>query len=260
MKKHTPYQRVTLARDAARPGSNEYIDVLFEDFFETRGDRAFGDDGAILCGIASFRGIPVTVAAHRKGKTIEDRARYNFGMASPEGYRKFQRALQQAVKFKRPVITFIDTPGAFPGKTAEERGQGEAIARCLFELSAAPVPIICVIIGEGGSGGALALGLADKIIMLENAVYSVLSPEGFASILWKDASRAAEASELMKLTAADLHEFKIADAVIDEPEGASAPMYVIGRTGDRVHQELSVLMQMSPAQLLRHRYQKYRNI
>ncbi|MDR1821612.1 MAG: acetyl-CoA carboxylase carboxyl transferase subunit alpha [Oscillospiraceae bacterium] len=268
MKKQIPaYERVKMARDAKRPGALEYIAAICGDFFEVHGDRAYGDDGAVICGIGKLelpdsRELAVSVAATCRGRTIEERVRRNFGMAQPDGYRKLQRCLAQAVKFRRPLITFIDTPGAYPGKSAEERGQGMAIAECLYQMSAAPIPIITVVIGEGGSGGAIALGVADRIIMLENAVLSVLSAEGFASILWKDASRAAEASEVMKLTAADLLEHKIADFVIEEPEGGASetPEVVIGRVRDRVRSELGDLLRLSEAQLLERRYQKYRVI
>ncbi|MDR0818498.1 MAG: acetyl-CoA carboxylase carboxyl transferase subunit alpha [Oscillospiraceae bacterium] len=261
-KKYSAYERVKLARDAKRPGSDDYISALFSDFFEIHGDRAFSDDKAVICGIAEFRGIPVSVAATCKGRAIDERVERNFGMAQPDGYRKFLRCLSQAVKFNRPLITFIDTPGAYPGKSAEERGQGQAIAECLYQMSAAPIPIITVVIGEGGSGGAIALGVADRIIMLENAVLSVLSPEGFASILWKDSSRAAEASEVMKLTAADLLEYKIADCVIPEPDGGAGetPEYVIAQVGERIKIELNGLIDLPPTILLDNRYRKYRSI
>jgi acetyl-CoA carboxylase carboxyl transferase subunit alpha len=261
-KKLTPYERVKIARDAKRPGSDDYIDALFEDFFEIHGDRAYSDDPAVICGIARFGNVPVSIAAICKGHTIEERVKRNFGMAQPDGYRKFLRCLAQAVKFHRPVITFIDTPGAYPGKSAEERGQGHAIAECLYQMSAAPIPIISIVIGEGGSGGALALAVADRLIMHENAVLSVLSPEGFASILWKDPSRVAEASDVMKLTAADLLEYKIADYVIPEPDSdaSKAPELMINRTGELIRQELRELTAISAAQLLSNRYRKYRLI
>ncbi|MDR3149058.1 MAG: acetyl-CoA carboxylase carboxyl transferase subunit alpha [Oscillospiraceae bacterium] len=261
-KKVSPYERVKLARNAKRPGSDDFIAALFEDFFEIRGDRAYSDDNAVICGIARFNGAPVSVAAICKGRTIEARIKRNFGMAQPDGYRKFLRCLAQAVKFRRPLITFIDTPGAYPGKSAEERGQGQAIAECLYQMSAAPIPIISIVIGEGGSGGAIALGVADRLIMLENAVLSVLSPEGFASILWKDSARAAEASDVMKLTAADLLEYKIADYLIQEPDGGAgeAPELVINRVGELIKSELTELLKLSETQLLNDRYRKYRLI
>jgi acetyl-CoA carboxylase carboxyl transferase subunit alpha len=267
-KRITAYERVRLARDTKRPGAEEYIAAMFGDFFELHGDRAFGDDKAVICGIGSFDlsgkygVLPVSVAATCRGRTVEERVKRNFGMAQPEGYRKFQRCLAQAVKFRRPLITFIDTPGAYPGKSAEERGQGMAIAECLYQMSAAPIPIIAVVIGEGGSGGAIALGVADRVIMPENAVLSVLSPEGFASILWKDPSRAAEASEVMKLTAADLLEYCVADFVIDEPDGGAGvnPQLVISRVRERIRAELRVLLNLTESELLEQRYKKYRAI
>jgi acetyl-CoA carboxylase carboxyl transferase subunit alpha len=259
---HTPYERVKMARDAKRPGSDDFIAALIGGFFEIHGDRAFGDDNAVICGIGTFNGDPVSVAATCKGRSIEERVRRNFGMAQPDGYRKFLRCLSQAVKFRRPLITFIDTPGAYPGKSAEERGQGQAIAECLYEMSSAPIPIISVVIGEGGSGGAIALGVADRIIMLENAVLSVLSPEGFASILWKDPSRAAEAGEVMKLTAADLLGFNIADRVVAEPENGAgeAPELVISRVGEVITSELNTLLSLTTEELLINRHRKYRRI
>lgn len=259
---YTAAERLALARAPSRPNAGDYISVCFDDFFETHGDRLFGDDTAIICGIATLRGIPVTVAATVKGKNLEENVNANFGMPNPEGYRKFQRALAQAVKFNRPVITIIDTPGAYPGKTAEERGQGEAIARCLFELSSAPVPIIAVVTGEAGSGGALALGLCDRLLMLENSVYSVLSPEGFASILWKDSSRVDEACQVMKLTSYDLLDFEIADCIIEEPDGGAGedPELILDRVGEYLFEELMQLQKLSSAQLLKKRYQKYRNV
>ncbi|MDR3310394.1 MAG: acetyl-CoA carboxylase carboxyltransferase subunit alpha [Oscillospiraceae bacterium] len=254
-----PYDRVKLARDAGRPGSDDYIAALIPDFFEIHGDRAFADDPAVICGIGTFGGRTVSVAATCKGRTIDERVRRNFGMAQPDGYRKFLRCLAQAVKFRRPLVTFIDTPGAYPGKSAEERGQGQAIAECLYQTSAAPVPVVTVVIGEGGSGGAIALGVADRIIMLENSVLSVLSPEGFASILWKDASRAAEAADVMKLTAADLLSFGVADTVIPEPRGGAgeAPKLMYRRVGAAVRDALAELSQLTETELLEARYRRY---
>ena len=196
----TPAQKVSLARNINRPHIDDFIHALFTDFFEQKGDHLYDEDRSILGGIARYHGIPVTVVGHRKGHNAQDNVAYNFGMPCPEGYRKALRIMEQADKFHRPIITFVDTPGAYPGKEAEEHGQGEAIARNLAVMSRLSVPVICVVTGEGNSGGALALSVANKILMLENAVYSVLSPEGFASILWKDASRHEEACELMKLT------------------------------------------------------------
>jgi len=258
----TAKERVDLARNPGRPNTAAYIDAIFTDFFEQKGDRLFGEDSAIIGGIADFHGTPVTVVGHMKGKNLDENKIYNFGMPNPEGYRKALRLFRQAEKFGRPIITFIDTPGAYPGLGAEERGQGEAIARNLFEMSGFSVPIISVVIGEGGSGGALALGVADKILMLENSIYSVLSPEGFASILWKDASRSAEAAGVMKLTAQDLLEFGIADRVISEPEGGAQenPSKMFVAVSIAIREELDGLCKLRPAELIRRRYLKYRKI
>lgn len=212
------WERVQISRKKDRPVGTDYIDALFTDFMEFHGDRYFKDNHAIVGGIAYFRGIPVTVIAQAKGKTTKENLDRNFSMPSPDGYRKALRLMKQAEKFGRPVICFVDTPGAFCGLEAEERGQGEAIARNLFELSGLKVPVLSVVIGEGGSGGALAMAVADEVWMLENAIYSVLSPEGFASILWKDSKRASEAAEVMKLTAGDLKRLGIIEQVIPEPE------------------------------------------
>ena len=221
MAEYTAEQRVALARHAGRPNAADYINRLFTDFFECHGDRLCREDPSILGGVALYQGRPVTVLGHRKGKNLNENITCNFGMPSPEGYRKAQRLMRQAEKFGRPVITFIDTPGAYPGLEAEARGQGEAIASTLALMSALTVPTLAVVTGEGGSGGALALGVANTVLMLENAVYSVLSPEGFASILWKDASRSGEAAAIMKLTASDLLSLGIADEIIPEPEGGA---------------------------------------
>lgn len=219
MTKKTAWDRVLLARKTDRPKALDYINSIFEDFIELHGDRNFADDKAIVGGIATFEGRPVTVIGEQKGKKAKENLERNFGMPNPEGYRKALRLMKQAEKFNRPIITFIDTPGAYPGMGAEERGQGEAIARNMYEMSKLRVPIICIVIGEGSSGGALAIAVGDKIVMLENAIYSILSPEGFASILYKDASKAKEAAEDMKATAEDLKKFGIIDKIIKEPEG-----------------------------------------
>ncbi len=197
----TAWERVQIARQADRPKSSDYIKNIFDDFIELHGDRAYGDDNSIIGGIALLGRIPVTVIGEEKGKNAKENIKRNFGMPEPEGYRKALRLMKQAEKFHRPIITFIDTPGAYPGTGAEERGQGEAIARNIMEMSGLKVPIISVVIGEGSSGGALAIGVGDRIVMLENAIYSVLSPEGFASILYKDSTKAKEAAENMKITA-----------------------------------------------------------
>ncbi|RHJ60870.1 acetyl-CoA carboxylase carboxyltransferase subunit beta, partial [[Ruminococcus] lactaris] len=217
----TAWERVCRSRSKERPVGKDYIDILFEDFVELHGDRYYRDDPAIIGGIAYFQGICVTVIAQAKGRTTKENLERNFAMPSPEGYRKARRLMKQAEKFHRPVINFVDTPGAFCGMEAEERGQGEAIARNLFELSGLKVPVLSVVIGEGGSGGALALAVADEVWMLENSVYSVLSPEGFASILWKDSSRSVEAAKMMKLTAADLKKLGVIERVFPEPQNFS---------------------------------------
>ena len=258
----TAEDRVFLARHPARPHIDEIVDALFTDFFEQRGDRQCKEDAAILGGVALFHGVPVTVIGHRKGSTLEENLRCNFGMPGPEGYRKALRLMKQAEKFGRPIITFIDTPGAYPGKDAEERGQGEAIARNLMEMSGLTVPVIAVVTGEGSSGGALALGVANRILMLENAVYSVLSPEGFASILWKDSSRSGEACEMMKLTAQDLYNDGIVEQVLPEPVGGAQRSHaaLFASLDAALRTNLKELCRLSGRQLADQRYQKYRQI
>ena len=256
----TPEDRVYLARHTGRPGTADFIQALFTDFFECKGDRLCREDPSILGGVALYHGLPVTVLGHRKGKNLEENMACNFGMPSPEGYRKALRLMKQAEKFGRPIITFVDTPGAYPGLEAEAHGQGEAIASSLALMSALEVPVITVVIGEGGSGGALALAVANRVLMLENAVYSVLSPEGFASILWKDSSRAGEAAGIMKLTAADLHGLGVADEVIPEPLGGAhlEPESVYRAVDRAIHTHLAQLLKLrSPAA---HRYQKFREM
>jgi len=258
----TPEDRVFLARRPDRPHITEMIDNLFTDFFEQCGDRQCKEDAAILCGIARFHGMPVTVLGHRKGTTLEENLRCNFGMPGPEGYRKALRVMKQAEKFHRPIITFIDTPGAYPGKDAEERGQGEAIARNLMEMSGLTVPVLAIVTGEGSSGGALGLGVANHILMLENAVYSVLSPEGFASILWKDASRSGEACTMMKLTAQDLYADGIVEEIIPEPLGGAqrGRQLLFSRLDTAIAVHLAALCKMSGKALADQRYKKYRRI
>ena len=255
----TPAERVALARHANRPGTAELIDALFDDFFEMKGDRLCGEDGSILGGVALFHGRPVTVIGHRKGRDLEEHLKYHFGMPSPEGYRKAGRLMEQAQKFGRPVITFIDTPGAYPGVEAEAHGQGDAIARSLARMSHLKVPVIAVVTGEGGSGGALALAMGNSVLMLENAVYSVLSPEGFAAVLWKDASRSAEASEVMKLTAADLLDLGVIDEVIEEPaDGAHAhPKAVYKKLNAAISRHLELYENMNGSALVAHRCKKF---
>ena len=229
---------------------------------EFHGDRSYGDDKAIIGGIAKFHGKPVTVIVQEKGTNTKENIAHNFGMPMPEGYRKALRLMKQAEKFDRPIITFIDTPGAYPGKDAEERGQGEAIARNLMEMSGLTVPVIAVVTGEGSSGGALALGVANRILMLENAVYSVLSPEGFASILWKDSSRSGEACEIMKLTAQDLYKDGIVEEIIPEPVGGAQRAHgvLFGNLDEALQRQLRSLARMNGRQLAEQRYQKFRQI
>ena len=221
VKQFSPWDKLHLARKQERPNAAYYIKSIFTDYVELHGDRAFADDRSIIGGIGRLNGIPVTIIAQNKGMDTKENVANNFGMAHPEGYRKALRLMKQAEKFHRPVICLIDTPGAYCGLEAEERGQGEAIARNLLEMSRLKTPIISGVIGEGGSGGALALGVADRIFMQEHTIYSILSPEGFASILWKDSSRAEEAAGIMKITAQDLHGFKMIDQVVEEPMGGA---------------------------------------
>ena len=254
--------RVYLARHPRRPKIDDYIAGIFTDFFEQRGDRQCREDASILGGVALFHGRPVTVIGHRKGHNMQESMKYNFGMPGPEGYRKALRLMEQAQKFGRPIITFIDTPGAYPGKEAEERGQGEAIARNLAEMSKLDVPVIAVVTGEGSSGGALALGVANRVLMLENAIYSVLSPEGFASILWRDAARSQEACRVMKLTAQDLKEGGVIEQVIPEPDGGAQadPGALFAQVDKALQKNLEELCGMSAAQLREQRYEKFRRI
>src|SRR5256885_9841796 len=215
------WQTTELARHPQRPYTLDYVQHIFTDWSELHGDRLFGDDPALLCGMARFHGEEVLVIGHQKGRDVKQRVHRNFGQANPEGYRKTLRVMKLAEKFKRPVLTFVDTPGAYPGLGAEERGQAEAIARNLREMSRLKVPIITVITGEGGSGGALGIAVADRVLMMENAVYSVISPEGCASIMWRDATKKELAAQALKITSADLRELKIVDEVIPEPEGGA---------------------------------------
>ena len=254
--------RVYLARHPKRPHIKDFIENLFTDFFEQKGDHLYDEDLSIYGGIARYKGCPVTVLGHQKGRTMEENLAYNFGMPRPEGYRKALRLMQQAEKFGRPIITFIDTPGAYPGLEAEEHGQGEAIARNLAAMSCFHVPVISIVTGEGNSGGALAIGVANKILMLENAVYSVLSPEGFASILWKDAGRHEEACEVMKLTARDLRKTGVADHVIPEPLGGAQedPERLYASLDIVLEKTFTDLLKLSPEEVRKQRQEKYRNI
>ena len=256
------WERVTISRKNDRPVGQDYIRILFSDFLEFHGDRCYGDDPAIIGGIARFAGIPVTVIAQAKGKSTKENVAHHFGMPSPEGYRKALRLMKQAEKFKRPILLFVDTPGAFCGIEAEERGQGEAIARNLFEMSSMKVPGLSVVIGEGGSGGALALAVADEVWMLENAIYSVLSPEGFASILWKDSKRASEAAEVMKLTAADLKKLGVIEAVIAEPEvyTEETMQSVVFVLQKKITEFLDTHCNFSPEELAVQRYERFRKM
>lgn len=212
------WDRVQISRSAERPTSLDYISLIFDNFLELHGDRLYGDDPAIVGGLAGIDGKMFTVIGHQKGRTTKENIRRNFGMPSPEGYRKALRLMKQAEKFKRPIICFVDTPGAYCGMEAEERGQGEAIARNLYEMSSLKVPILSILIGEGGSGGALALAVANQVWTMENSTYSILSPEGFAAILWKDGKRAAEAAEVMKITASNLKEMQVVEEIIEEKD------------------------------------------
>ncbi len=256
------WDRVYLARHPRRPKAQDYLKRLFHTFYELHGDRCYGDDRAIIGGIAMFEQTPVTVIAQAKGRDLQENMKRNFGMPNPEGYRKALRLAKEAEKFHRPIITFVDTSGAYPGKGAEERGQAEAIAQCLYTFSDLQTPIICIVLSEGGSGGALALSVGDRLVMLENAVYSILSPEGFASILWKDGSRAKEAAEVMKLTAHDLMDKGILDAVIEEPLGGAQNDIeaVCERLRAYIHASLEELQKAKMPALLAQRYEKYRNI
>lgn len=256
------WERVQLARDKERPTGKDYLALLFDEFTELHGDRRYGDDPAVIGGIGCFHGNPVTVIIQEKGQGTKDSIARNFGMVSPEGYRKSLRLMKQAEKFKRPVICFVDTPGAFCGMEAEERGQGQAIAENIYELSALKVPVLSIVIGEGGSGGALALAVADQVWMLENSIYSVLSPEGFASILWKDAGKAREAAQVMRLTAGDLKKLGIVEHVFSEKEPLTrANMTDMGEKMDQaIGTFLTLYEKMDTEELLEKRYNRFRKM
>lgn len=258
----TAAQRVAVARAPERPNVTDYIQSLFTNFFEQKGDRLCGEDPAILGGVALYHGEPVTVIGTRKGKTLEENLRCRFGMPSPEGYRKALRLMRQAEKFHRPIITLIDTSGAYPGLEAEAHGQGEAIARNLLEMSRLTVPVIAVITGEGNSGGALALAVADRVLMLENAVYAILSPEGFASILWKDAGRSGEACERMGMTAPELLAQGVIDEVIPEPEGGAQqdPSLALAALDQALWRHLSGLKGKKGEALAAARFRRFRQL
>ncbi len=251
----TAWKRVELARHPDRPGTLDYIERIFNNFVELHGDRYFGDDAALVGGIAMFGSQPVTVFGHQKGRNMKENIKRNYGLPQPEGYRKALRLALQAEKFKRPIISFIDTQGAFPGASSEERGVAEAIARNLKEFSRLEVPIVCFVIGEGGSGGALGIGIGDEVYMLENAWYSVITPEGCASILMRDASKARQAAELLKLTAADLLAFDIVDGIIYEPIGGAHtdPDFTAAKIKLQIADSLSRLCLKSPQMLVRDR-------
>ncbi len=253
----TVREKMQIIHDPKRPTVDDYIAALFDDYIELHGDRAYGEDSAICAGIGLFGGQPVTVIGHRKGKTTEEKLAANFGMPHPEGYRKALRLAHQAEKFGRPVVCLVDTAGAFPGVGAEERGQGEAIAKCLYDFMALRTPVMSIITGEGGSGGALALAVADRVLMLENALYSVISPRGCASILWKDASREIEAAECLKITAQDLYGFGMVEGII--PETPSI-MKNIKKAIATALRELSAEAEQDIELLLQKRYEKFRKI
>ena len=255
-------EKLDIIRIKNRPVLNDYMPLIFEDLVELHGDRQFRDDQAIWSGLARFSGLPVTVIGHRKGRTLEENARFNFGMPHPEGYRKALRLMKQAEKYGRPIICFIDTPGAYCGVAAEERGQGEAIARNLMEMIQLAVPVIAVVMGEGGSGGALAIGIGDELAMFSNALYSVISPRGFASLLWKDPSREREAADVIRITAEDLQELGVCDAIITEPRtGAQEDVrQMADAVSSYLKQALARQLAKSPEQMLQDRYDKYRKI
>ncbi|MEO8433055.1 MAG: acetyl-CoA carboxylase carboxyltransferase subunit alpha [Acidobacteriota bacterium] len=256
----TPWQKTVVARNPLRPYPLDYVAALMTDFVELHGDRKFADDPAIIAGFAFFRGQAVAVVGHQKGRDTKEKIRRNFGMPRPEGFRKAFRVLELAEKFHRPVLSFIDTTGAYPGIDAEERGQAEAIAANLKVMATLDVPIVVTITGEGGSGGALALGIGDRILMLEHSVYSVISPEGCAAILWKDAARKKEAAEALKLTADDLRSLDVVDEIIPEPPGGAHtdPAGATAAVGEAIERHLSPLTRMSPEERREERYRKFR--
>jgi acetyl-CoA carboxylase carboxyl transferase subunit alpha len=258
----TPWQRAQLARHPKRPHTLDLFRLLFEDFVELHGDRVFGDDKAIVGGLARFEGDPVVVIGHQKGRDTRENITRNFGMPHPEGYRKALRLMEMAAKFRKPLITFIDTPGAYPGLGAEERGQAEAVARNLREMAGLATPIVCVVTGEGGSGGALAIGVANRILMLEHAVYSVISPEGCAAILWGEATKAPEAAELMRITAPDLMKLGVIDGIVPEPVGGAHRNWEETAENLRgpLRDALWELRRISSEELVALRYEKFRKI
>ena len=258
----TAWQRTQIARHPKRPHTLDLVNLLLEDWVELHGDRVFGDDKAIVGGLALFEGEPVVVIGHQKGRDTRENIARNFGMPHPEGYRKALRLMQLAARFAKPVITFIDTPGAYPGLGAEERGQAEAIARNLREMAGLPTPVICVVTGEGGSGGALALGVGNRVLMLEYAIYSVISPEGCAAILWGEATKAPEAAEIMRVTAPDLLKLGVIDAIVPEPVGAAHRNWDAAAASLRavLREQLWELRSKSEAELIEERQEKFRRI
>jgi acetyl-CoA carboxylase carboxyl transferase subunit alpha len=256
----TPWQRCQVARHPERPYTLGYVDAVFSSFTQLHGDRRYADDPAIVAGFALFDGEPVAIVGHQKGRDTTEKLRRNFGMPRPEGYRKAMRIMHLAARFQRPIISFVDTPGAYPGIHAEERGQAEAIADNLVEMSRLPVPIIVVVTGEGGSGGALALGVGDRILMLANAIYSVISPEGCAAILWKDQNRAEDAARALRLTATDLKRFGVIDEVLPEPPGGAHmdPATMTETVATAIRRHLRQLKKLKPDPLVARRYKKYR--
>ncbi len=260
--KLTAWQRLEIARNPKRPTALDYIDIMFDEFMELHGDRGFREDGAMVCGLANIGKQNFTIIAEQKGRNTKENIKRNFGMPNPESYRKAIRLMKQAEKFGRPIVTFIDTKGAYPGIGAEERGQGEAIAKSMMEMAGLKTPIICIVIGEGSSGGALAIGVGDEILMLENAVYSVLSPEGFSSILWKDGTRVKEAAEKMKMTAQDLKKFKVIDKIIEEPIGGA--QNDVESVAENLKKEIlsgvRKLNKKTKEELVEERYQKFRGM
>jgi len=258
----TPWQKVQISRHANRPYTLDYIEAMLTDFTEMHGDRGFADDPAIVCGMAKLDTMPVVVIGHQKGRTLKERVYRNFGQPNPEGYRKALRLMRFADKFNKPIITFIDTQGAYPGIGAEERGQGESIARNLYVMSMLKVPIVTVVIGEGGSGGALALGVADRVLMFEHSTYSVISPEGCAAILWNNGSKASEAAELLKITAQDLFHMKVIDEVVEEPIGGAHrdPRRAAELLKEAITRNLAEIKALPTDELVKLRYEKFRKL
>ena len=258
----TAWEKVEIARSPKRKTALDYVDAIFDEFMELHGDRNFKDDKSIVCGLANIGKQNFTIIAEQKGRNTKENIERNFGMPNPESYRKAIRFMKQAEKFGRPVITFIDTKGAYPGIGAEERGQGEAIAKSMFEMAKLKVPVISIVIGEGSSGGALAIGVANRVFMMENAIYSILSPEGYSSILWKDSSRYKEAAEKMKLTADDLYEAKIIDKIIKEPEECDDVEFekITNKMKKEILKSLEELMALDSNAIVEDRYNKFRKM